>query len=350
VIYDFKLKKSVFYKAVDLMIEREPKVAGVIAKGDDFVFTDIEKAEELRLDYNKPTILPPNKKYLLPAREKLAKFDTEKTEVAIEAPKTLIIGVKPYDLWAIKLMDEIFIHTDPVDPNYKARRENLTIIAVNDFRPAQNSFCASMGTDTINQGFDLMLTDLDDNYIITIGSKEGEKVLAKYFPVETMKDVTDTDRIIIDCKRGQAEKKYILETKITPSDLPKFLESKFDSPIWEELAKKCLSCGKCNIVCPTCVCFDIQDRVEFDLTTGTRERMIYSCVIPDFAEVAMGHNFRSKTEQRLRHRIYRKLSYLFSRYGLPGCVGCGRCANSCKAEIANPAEIIEKLKKEKKSE
>lgn len=342
-IYSFKIKKNDFDGLVNNIIKSGLKTIGVTAKGEDFVFAEIKNAKELRLDYDKPTILPPNKKYLLPTKETLLKFDAKKTEVFIEAPKTIIIGVKPYDLWAIKLMDEIFIHTDPVDLNYKARRDNLIIIAIEDFNPSRNSFCRSIGTDTADTGFDLMLTDINTNYIITIGSKEGEKILANRASIEMLKYPAETDWIMENHKREQAEKKYLPEMKIPLRNLPKLLESKYDSPVWEELAKKCLSCGKCNIVCPTCVCFDINDLVELDLTTGARERMIYSCMLPDFAEIAMGHNFRSKTEQRLRHRIYRKLSYLFGRYNLPGCVGCGRCANSCKAEIASPVKVTEKL-------
>ena len=164
--------------------------------------------------------------------------------------------------------------------------------------------------------------------------------------LEFTKEATAIDLLFLDNAVNKAKEKYKLAMPLKKEELPKFLEDKYDNPLWTELAKKCFSCGKCNLVCPTCVCFNIEDKAELNLQEGVREREWHGCALKEFAEVAMGHNFRGKIEQRLRHRIYRKLSYTVSRYGIYGCVGCGRCINSCKAGIASPVEIIKKLNKE----
>jgi formate hydrogenlyase subunit 6/NADH:ubiquinone oxidoreductase subunit I len=97
-------------------------------------------------------------------------------------------------------------------------------------------------------------------------------------------------------------------------------------------------------VCPTCYCFDVQDEIDLSLATGNRVRTWDGCTIENFATAAGGHNFRAKAADRLRHRMFRKGKYLMERFGLAGCVGCGRCAKACVADIANPVDIIGEMK------
>ena len=341
-MYFTSINKESFLKLTNLLIKNgEEKIVGVVKKGDDYIFNDLENAIELRLDYGKPTLLPPGKKYLLPHKETLIKFKNTSSEIANEAKPTILIGVHPYDLWAIKVMDAVFM-SEPIDQNYAEKRKNTLIIGVDYLNPHPNSFCASMDTHEICNGFDLLLTDIGKKYIVTIGSEKGEKFIDKY--IEYTEEATAIDMLFLDNTTSETKKKYELAMPFGKNDLPKFLEDKYDSPLWTELAKKCFSCGKCNLVCPTCVCFNIEDKAELNLQEGIREREWHACALTEFAQVALGHNFRGKTEQRLRHRIYRKLSYIVTRYGIYGCIGCGRCINSCKADIASPVEIIKKLK------
>ena len=99
------------------------------------------------------------------------------------------------------------------------------------------------------------------------------------------------------------------------------------------MSKKCLSCGSCNLVCPTCYCFDVTDRLQLNLKDGKRFRRWDSCQLDSFAAVATGENFRTERKNRLKHRLNRKCLYETSDYGKPSCVGCGRCARACVAGI-----------------
>jgi formate hydrogenlyase subunit 6/NADH:ubiquinone oxidoreductase subunit I len=127
-------------------------------------------------------------------------------------------------------------------------------------------------------------------------------------------------------------------------EVPAFLSGKEHHEIWEKLAKKCFSCGSCVMVCPTCYCFDVQDEVDLSLKTGNRIRTWDGCTLKDFALTAGGHNFRKTAADRIRHRLYRKQKYLMERFGLPGCVGCGRCKRACVPDIAFPVDILAAMK------
>lgn len=339
------IQKENWQKLINTLIkENNQEVIGVTRKNNNYVFENLNDANELCLDYDKPTLLPPGKKYLLPHKETLIKFRNASSEIVNEEKSIILIGIHPYDLWAIKVMDAVFM-SEPIDRNYAKKRKNTFIIGVNYLNPHSNSFCASMNTDEINDGFDLLLTDMDKKYIVTVGSENGEKFIDKY--IKYTEEATTVDQLLLNNSLSKVKGKYKLAMPIKKNDLPKFLEKEYNNPFWMEIAKKCFSCGKCNLVCPTCVCFNIEDKSELNLKEGVRERGWHACALTEFAQVALGHNFREKTEQRLRHRIYRKLSYIVTSYGINGCVGCGRCINSCKAEIASPVEIIKKLKGEK---
>ena len=120
------------------------------------------------------------------------------------------------------------------------------------------------------------------------------------------------------------------------------LASAAKSPVWEKQSEKCYSCGTCNLVCPTCYCFDVLDEMGLSLTEGDRVREWDGCMLEEFAEVAGDENFREDRSQRLRHRMYRKYSYLFTRYDVPFCCGCGRCARQCLVDI-DPVGVINEL-------
>ncbi len=341
-----KISKKNFEKMTDGLIRSGKTVAGVIKRENDFIFDEITKASDLRLNYDKPTLMPPGKKYFLPPKEILFYFDGEETfQPAINERELIIIGVKPYDIWAIKLMDKIFIETEPVDPYYESRRKNSVIIAIDDLNPFPACFSRSLKTHNSENGFDILLTDIGKNFIMAIGSEKGRKILEEYANLAAKATLRDLKKKTALLKA--AELKYKIKITIPPKEIPGFLEKNYDNPFWEEMAKNCLSCGRCNMVCPTCICFDIEDSVELNLSKGKREREWHGCALETFAKTALGHNFRKETADRLRHRIMRKLSFLPGKFGLPGCVGCGRCINACKSETANPVDTIEKLKRRK---
>jgi len=127
-------------------------------------------------------------------------------------------------------------------------------------------------------------------------------------------------------------------------EIPVLLGHAATNPLWEEQANKCLNCGTCNLVCPTCYCFDVVDEMDLDLVHGKRIRRWDACLLSDFAKVASGENFRETRTSRYQHRLFRKGQYLFSKLGDVACVGCGRCASFCLADIADPVDVFNRLK------
>lgn len=337
-----EIKKSVVvskqsFKSLVNSLIKSMEVYGVKAKRGKYVYDSISSADELALNYD-VTVLPPTA-YLLPPRETILKFklsDGAKPEPVTNNTPRVIIGVHPYDIKAIEMLDEAFITANP-DPNYIARRQNSLIIGVNNLNPSPKSFALSMGTHTAENGFDLMLTDLGTKYMVTIGSKKGADLLAKYAQVsEPTADDIATQKFVHD----EAQMRYKLRLEVPRERIPKLLEDSYDDAYWQSRSETCLSCGSCVMVCPTCFCFDVQDDVALNLKEGQRTRQWDGCMLVDFAKVATGENFRHDKASRFRHRIYRKGKYVIERYGRMGCVGCGRCAIACLAEIASPLEAF----------
>ncbi len=313
------------------------EVVGVKSKHGKYTYDTIANPEELCLDYD-VTIMPPTK-YLLPAKETLLKFTVEtepRVEPVIKAISRVIIGVHPYDIKAIELLDEAFLTANP-DPNYSALRQNTYIIGIDCLNPSTKSFAASMGTNLTETGFDLMLTDIGTDYMVTVGSERGGDLLTKYAQV---REPTGDEMAKQKTARDAALTRYHLTLDIPWVRLPKLLEESYDDPYWESRSKACLSCGSCVMVCPTCFCFDVQDEVTLDLKSAERFRRWDGCMLIDFAKVATGENFRHDKTSRLRHRMFRKGKYVLERYGMVGCVGCGRCATACLAGIASPLEAF----------
>ena len=322
------------------------QVEGVKRKDGSFLYGPIESPEELCLDFD-CTAIPP-KKYFLPPKETLLQFalapDLEITPL-IENDPFILFGVHPYDIKAINQMDRIFSRGVP-DPHYLKRREAALIIGVDPVKVAPRSFWADMGAATVSEGFDLMFTDMGEDFIVEIGTNKGRSLLEEHAKprLATRDDARERvkirSRISHICKkRGFAFPKR---------EIPKLLEHSWEKLLWEEQASKCLSCGTCNLVCPTCYCFDVQDDMDLDLAHGERIRRWDGCLLNDFAMVATGENFRETRASRYRHRFFRKGLYLFKVLDDMACVGCGRCASACLPDIADPVNLFNKLREDEK--
>ena len=202
-----------------------------------------------------------------------------------------------------------------------------------------------MGTAEPPPLFDLWLTDLGEEYLIEIGSVKGKGLLARYFESKSADKAQIGQR---EKLRRESVSRYRLSLDVPPSEVPKILERGWQSPMWDELGQKCFSCGSCTMVCPTCVCFDVRDKVELSLQSGERYREWDSCMFFGFDTLGSGENFRPTGTDRLRHRLYRKGAYMLERWGELGCVGCGRCVHACLVDIASPVYAYNRLAKEVK--
>jgi len=330
------ISKRSFKTLVENLL-KTTEVVGVKSKKGKYVFDHVTSFDDLRMDYD-VTVNPPTQ-YLFPARETILKYDLtdfKKSAPVVDKSPRAIIGVHPYDIRAIELLDEAFITLNP-DPNYIARRQNSLIIGVDCLHPSPKAFSPSMGTNVAETGFDLLLTDIGDTYMITVGSQKGADLLKKN--VQVIEPTTD-DIARQKMARDEALTRYRLSLNVARERLPKMLDDAYDDPYWQQRASTCLSCGSCVMVCPTCFCFDVQDDVALNLKDGERNRLWDGCMLVDFAKVAGGENFRHDKTSRFHHRIYRKGKYILERYGKTGCVGCGRCGIACLAEIASPLEAF----------
>jgi ferredoxin len=339
----FTIDKMSFHSSVAKMID-ENLVYGVKRKRSGFTIGQLYSADELCLDYD-ITLLPPNK-YLLPSPETLLRFSGN-TGIDVEplasAKPSVILGVHAYDLHAVRLLDAVFAKGNLRDMNYVSRRNATTIIGVDCLSPWPYSFAASMGTSLPPNLFDLWLTDQGEEYLAEVGTSRGRKLLHRFFTGKDASNAKVRERARL---RQESLGKYQLSLDIAPEQIPSVLEKGWDSPMWEELGQKCFSCGSCTMVCPTCICFDVRDRIELSLKEGERSRRWDSCMFDAFDKVATGENFRPTGTDRLRHRLNRKGRYMLERWGELGCVGCGRCVHACLVDIASPVYAYNRLAKE----
>jgi len=308
------------------------QVIGPKAKGSQFVFGAITDPAQLRFDYD-TTILPP-KKVLQPPQERLSTFTLggePQVEPVIEVGPTVLLGVHTCDLHAIELLDRAFSQEYP-DAHYLERRRQTIIVSLECLEPCdEHSFCKSMGTLTADEGYDLHLTDMGSAYVVDVATEAGEALLEKYAQA---RPATDADVCHLHEVLGAKWPRFTHRLDFDAAELPALLSAAYDHPLWDELGERCLSCGSCTNVCPTCYCFDVYDEVDMALTEGERFRRWDSCQLDEFARVAGGESFREARSARQRHRFMRKGKYIYEKFGALGCVGCGRCIRTCVANIS----------------
>lgn len=335
------ITKKDFKDFVDNLISEDSReVVGVQSKGSKYVFDKLNSAGDLKLDYD-VTILPP-KKYFMPQRETLVKFNRGndiRMEAVNEVIPRIIIGIHPYDLIAIEQMDKVFEDTHE-DDNYLEKRENSVLIGVNMQSVSDWSFAGSMGTYTTDSGYDLMLTDIGDKIAVEVGSSKGEELLKNANTAEAGQE----DEQKVEKAKGELKGKFQKAIDFSPEELPELMKENYNNEeFWEKNSEDCYSCGTCNLVCPTCYCFDVKDINDISLEEGERLRQWDGCMLERFAEVAGGENFRENRAERYRHRYMRKGRYMYNKFEDIACVGCGRCSSQCVPDIADPSRIYNKL-------
>lgn len=284
--------------------------------------------------------LYPSEKLLLKAGRDGQKIEVQK--LGSDEPRQAFIGVRSCELHALGILDKVLMEGPYIDPSYSNRRKNLFIVAVNCTRAGGNCFCASMSTGPkATTGFDLAITEvLEGNhhyFVFEVGSKSGEALL-KNIPHKQAQpaQIEAADNLI-----GRAATR--MGRTLNTDELPDLLQRNFDNPRWETIGKRCLSCGNCTMVCPTCFCTTVEDRTDLSGQVIERWRKCDSCHTVDFSYIH-GGNIRFSSMSRYRQWMMHKLAYWHDQFGSSGCVGCGRCITWCPVgiDITEEADAIRK--------
>lgn len=245
-----------------------------------------------------------------------------------------ILGIRPCDARSFTMLDKVF-YGDYEDPNYLRRRKDALLIGLSCQEPRANCFCTSLDGEPYHpSGMDILLSDLGETYYAEVISDQGKEILQEASDLFT--DPTDKDKKKKEEDAKRAISKMPKHFEVT--EVSSKLEDIFQHHYWEKVAAKCLGCGICTYLCPTCHCFDVQDQKSNG--QGVRIRTWDSCMYPEYTLQASGYNPRPGRMNRVRNRIYHKYQYMPENYQVIGCVGCGRCIEHCPTNV----DIIEILK------
>jgi sulfhydrogenase subunit beta (sulfur reductase) len=253
------------------------------------------------------------------------------------SPRYAFIGVRSCELHAIAIQDQVFLPGAHPDLSYAARREDVLLVAVNCGEPGGTCFCVSMNTGPkASSGFDLALTEVLDGqrhqFVVEIGSDRGALVLAEV----PHRAADDTDvRAAAEVTAGAVTR---MGREMPAVDLRELLFANYEHPRWDEVAERCLTCGNCTMVCPTCFCTSVEDTADLAGEEAERWRHWDSCFSLSFSHVA-GGDVRSSPRSRYRQWMTHKLATWVDQFGTSGCVGCGRCITWCPVGIDITEEV-----------
>lgn len=307
---------------LDALMEGYTVVAPVERKGPA-VFDRLASGSEAALSFTASAASP--KEAVMPRLETLLSLDGDGSHLSVQAHTgrrrpLILFGSRPCDARGFKYLDEVFLNGPDPDIYYRNRRESLLIVSIGCREPLGTCFCTTTGGGPMStEGSDVFLVGLDSGYQVQAVTGKGAALLND----PAFKRFLNPAASVCEPGSPRAE----VSPGITPAGLKEMLDAGFVSHRWLDLTGKCLSCGVCTFVCPTCHCFDLVD--EEGPGVKVRNRIWDSCQFPCFTEQASGHNPRPTSLERYRQRVMHKFSYSLDKYGMAGCVGCGRCVRQC---------------------
>jgi ferredoxin len=254
-----------------------------------------------------------------------------------DQPKFAFIGVRSCELHAMAVQDKVFMNGSFVDPVYKRRREDAFIVAVNCGQAGGTCFCVSMNTGPrATFGFDLALTEVLEakrHYLLVeVGTETGAEALRQVPSREARaEEVSAGERVVANTAQQMGR---TLDT----TGIKDLLYRNHDHPRWEEVASRCLTCGNCTMVCPTCFCTTVEDVTDLTGHVAERWRKWDSCFSLDFSYIH-GGSIRPSPKSRYRQWMTHKLASWIDQFGTSGCVGCGRCITWCPVGIDITQEV-----------
>jgi ferredoxin len=276
------------------------------------------------------------KRFLDPPRVRLWRAERDGKDFRVvsdeePAPRYAFFGARSCDLHAIAIQDRVHTGGPYADPAYAERREGAFVVAVNCGKAGGTCFCVSMNTGPkATLGFDLALTEVVEEgrhyFTVEVGTERGEELLGAV----SHRDATDTEAEAAGraVARAAAEMGRSLDT----DGIKELFYRNQEHPRWRDVASRCLTCGTCTMVCPTCFCHSVEDASDLTGEHAERWRRWESCFTTSFSYIH-GGSVRQSTESRYRHWITHKLATWYDQFGTSGCVGCGRCITWCPVAI-----------------
>jgi sulfhydrogenase subunit beta (sulfur reductase) len=283
------------------------------------------------------------KQFLLPPHHTLWQAQRQGSGFRIipqggEVPKFAFVGVRSCELEAMAVQDRVFLKGAHVDPTYRARRESAFIVAVNcAYQDKGTCFCVSMGTGPrAATGFDLALTEVlqgeEHFFLVSIGTDRGAEIIRSV--PQRMADQPEIDA----AARLVAAIAGNMGRELDTTDIKELFYTNYEHPRWDEVAGRCLTCGNCTMVCPTCFCHTLEDSQDLTGVAGERRRCLDSCFTVDFSYLH-GGSIRTSPRSRYRQWLTHKLATWIDQFGCSGCVGCGRCITWCPVGIDLTEEV-----------
>ncbi len=316
--------------------------AGQIARG----LHDLQDGGHYRLEKNDAAlyfeyVVGPDsaKRYFFPPKQDLFELKLEEEgfgveETTVQAPKLAFLGLRSCDLASVHIQNRVFA-AEPdqqkirceADSYYNRAREQSFLAAVDCTRPGGTCFCGSMGTGPeATDDFDLAMTELHAGFVIRAGSKKGTSFLS----LLPLRDPSPAELELADLKLQLAREH--MGRHLETQGLAELLDRSVEVLRWDEVAKRCLSCGNCTMVCPTCFCSTVVDASDLAMGKVTRTRQWESCFTHQFSYTTTGPH-RHTIRGRYRHWLRHKLGTWWEQFGTSGCVGCGRCITWCPVGI-----------------
>jgi len=324
----------------------EREVWAPVRRNDLTLFERI--TDPAQIDWEADNVRVPLRGLFLPVQEALFTFRKEGAEVTLAAPQDeptlagrLIIGARLCDAAALEYLDRAF--GDPLaDAPYRRRRERDLIVAVTCEKERPYCFC-EVASEVLSRprGADWLLTRVEDRLLVEVLSEKGERLAQSFSDLlsEADSQLLEAARAIRVAIAGRISN----NARFSPEGLPARLMAAWDSPVWQSESERCLGCGICTFLCPSCQCFDICDRAG--ILGGERYRCYDTCQFASFTKMASGENPRPTQSERLRNRVLHKFAYSNERFGATACVGCGRCVYLCPVGI-DIREVVEMATKE----
>lgn len=292
------------------------------------LFKRIKNPAEIVLD--RRSVNSP-KGIVLPQTETLFTFTTGHTKELNPQPRengmSIIFGLRPCDAKSLSTLDLVF-NGEYRDESYLKSRDDSVLIGLACRRPETNCFCTSFDYGPgSTEDVDILLTEMGDRYFVDVVTEKGQALVGECNALFTA--ATDAD--LHEKNEVTATSESLIKRSVDVDGLPEKLETVFECDLWKSISMKCLGCGVCTYLCPTCHCFDIQDEVH--LRKGRRARIWDSCMYPEYTIHTSGHNPRPARMNRIRNRVYHKFKYYPDNFNAFLCVGCGRCVDLCPVNI-----------------